>query len=228
MECIILAGGAGTRLASVVADKPKYLANINGKPFLQILIENLEQQGFQHVILALGYMHEQVIDWLKGKAFLCKVTWVIERNPLGTGGAIKLALNKAKDPLVCIIHGDTLYKVDYRALFSNPIIHAHKVTMALKPMEHFDRYGAVSLHADHTVRAFKEKQPTSKGLINGGVYILNRILENLQTYPDAFSFEKDFLETEVVNGSIAGLIQDAYFMDIGILEDYEQIQKDLS
>lgn len=223
MECIILAGGKGTRLASVVSDKPKCLADINGKPLLEYLLEYLEVNGVNHVILALGHQHEQVIHWLKGKAFLLKVTWVIEREPLGTGGAIKLALNKAKKEKVLITNGDTMFKVDLKELMAANEDQA--TTLAVKPMEKFDRYGAVVVNDANQIIAFEEKSFKENGLINGGFYVLNRSIEDLTSYPDQFSFEKDYLEKNVdrLNASI----QDAYFIDIGIPEDYERAKTEL-
>lgn len=223
MECIILAGGKGTRLANVIQDKPKCLADINGKPFLQYLLEYLELQGVHHVILSLGYQYEQVIDWLKGKAFLCKVSWVIEKESLGTGGAIKYALHKAKNQKVIIVNGDTMFRVDLRKVLDANRDYA--ATLAVKPMEHFDRYGSVVLDDRDEILAFEEKRHKESGLINGGIYVLNRKIENLESYPRVFSFEKDFLEKNI--GNLNAVIQDAYFIDIGIPEDYARAQQEL-
>src|SRR5690554_780677 len=116
MECIILAGGLGTRLRDEVQDLPKCMAPVNGKPFLEYVLNYLESQFVDHVILSLGYKHESVIDWLKNKAFTFRLSTVIEREPLGTGGAIKRALQKSKAKQVYILNGDTYFDVDLRSL----------------------------------------------------------------------------------------------------------------
>lgn len=223
MQCIILAGGKGTRLADTVPDLPKCLAPVNGKAFLEHLISHLEDCGVDKVVLSLGYKYEKVIDWLRRKAFLTKVTWVIERTALGTGGGIKLALSKITDDKVLIINGDTMFKVNPALLFA-----ANKdfaATLALKPMQDFERYGAVNIDENMQIKSFEEKQYQTSGLINGGVYVLNLKAENFENYPDSFSFEKDFLEKEMHR--LNAVVFDEYFIDIGVPEDYEKAQKEL-
>lgn len=113
MECIILAGGLGTRLQSIVSDLPKCMASVAGKPFLHYLLTSLEQKGFNHVILSLGYKHEMVIEWLKTFNTKLKVSWVVEQEPLGTGGALRFASQAMLTDKAFIINGDTYFEVDY-------------------------------------------------------------------------------------------------------------------
>ena len=96
MECIILAGGMGTRLQSVVSDVPKCMAPVAGHPFLHYLITTLIEAGFKHIILSLGYKHEIIEEWLGANRFSADISTVVEEVPLGTGGAVKLALSKAR------------------------------------------------------------------------------------------------------------------------------------
>lgn len=226
MECIILAGGLGTRLRSEIEDIPKCMAPINGKPFLEYLLEYLETQFVDSVILSLGYQHRVVSDWLNGKAFTFKIQRVVETDPLGTGGGIKLALRKAKEAQAFILNGDTLFPVDLRAMKAQ-LAPSDKVVVALKPMKDFDRYGSVVLNESNQIEGFREKQFCENGLINGGVYLLNTALENLHQFPDQFSFEKDFLEKEAGLGSLRGFPADSYFIDIGIPEDYHRAEREL-
>ncbi len=223
MECIVLAGGLGTRLSSVVNDVPKCMANVAGKPFLEHVLNYLEQQGAYHVILSLGYKHEVVIDWLKSKAFTCKVSWVIEHEPLGTGGGIKLALSKCKEQAVFILNGDTFYDVDLQ-IMNLSLPNEATALLALKPLSHFDRYGTVKLNSNNIITSFVEKQPQIEGLINGGLYLINRTQIDFNAYPPKFSWEKDFLEKEILNQSLYGSVFDNTFIDIGIPEDYERAQ----
>lgn len=225
MECIILAGGLGTRLSGVVSDVPKCMAPVAGEPFLSHILQYLENQFVDHVIFSLGHKSEVVIEYLRQKAYTFKTSWVLEKEPLGTGGGIRLAMAKSKKDEVFVLNGDTMFDVDLRgmkATFSKE----HKAILALKPMQDFERYGSVQLNASNEITAFNEKQFMKEGLINGGVYLVNKSLANLQSYPDKFSFEKDFLEPEALNHSLQGFVSNGYFIDIGIPEDYYKAQED--
>jgi D-glycero-alpha-D-manno-heptose 1-phosphate guanylyltransferase len=225
MECILLAGGLGTRLSGVVNDVPKCMAPVAGVPFLAHLLHYLEQQHVDSVIFSLGYKSEVVIDYLRQKAFTFKTSWVLEPEPLGTGGGIRRALMKSKDQEVFILNGDTMFDVDLvamRAAFSK----SHKGMLALKPMKNFERYGSVQLNDKEEIIAFKEKKFQEEGLINGGVYLINKAKANLASFPEKFSFETAFLEPEAANHSLQGFISDSYFIDIGIPEDYYKAQED--
>lgn len=226
MECIILAGGLGTRLRSEVNDLPKCMAPVNGKPFLEYLFNYLEQQFVDTVILSLGYRHEVVTDWLNGKAFTFKIHRTIEQEPLGTGGGIRQALRKAREAQAFILNGDTLFNVDLHAM-KQQLKPTDKALVALKSMQHFDRYGTVKMDNQQHILEFKEKQFCEDGLINGGVYLLNTALENLHQFPEKFSFEKDFLEQEAGKNTLSGFLSEGYFIDIGIPEDYHRAQEEL-
>lgn len=225
MECIILAGGMGTRLQSVVSDVPKCMAPVAGHPFLYYLIKSLAEAGFNHIILSLGYKHEVVEEWLRTNPFPIHISSVIEETPLGTGGAVKLALTKAHADEVFILNGDTYFNVDYRAMIAPHRESQAAATIALKRMENFSRYGVVDFEEHtHQILRFNEKQPCESGLINGGVYLINR--RELEEYPDKFSLEKDFFETVITRYFLSGYISDSYFIDIGIPDDYVRAQTD--
>jgi D-glycero-alpha-D-manno-heptose 1-phosphate guanylyltransferase len=133
---------------------------------------------------------------------------------------------------VLICNGDTLYKIDVSALSNLHEEVNAACTLTLKPMRYFDRYGVVELNEDHSIKSFKEKQYYTSGLINGGIYALNRQKFLKETLSEKFSFEKDYLEKNVKNNEeenpkLYGIIQDDYFIDIGIPEDYERAQKEL-
>jgi D-glycero-alpha-D-manno-heptose 1-phosphate guanylyltransferase len=223
-DCIILAGGLGTRLQSVVNDRPKCLANIGNRPFLAYLLDYLQQQGVRNVVLSLGYKHELVEEWLLSYSSSLQIKIVVEEVPLGTGGGIKLALEKTTSPAVLVVNGDTLFAIDVAQLYACHQRNKCQVTLGLKPMRNFDRYGRVLIDKEQ-VTEFCEKQFCTEGLINGGVFILQR--ESLQRFPDKFSFEKDFLE-QVTGKNIGGYIEDGYFIDIGIPEDYERAQWEIT
>jgi D-glycero-alpha-D-manno-heptose 1-phosphate guanylyltransferase len=226
MECIILAGGLGTRLSGVVSDVPKCMAPVAGEPFLAHILHYLEQQFVDNVVFSLGYKSEVVIDYLRSKAFTFKTSWVLEKEPMGTGGGIKRALMKSHENEVFILNGDTMFNVDLRAMKSS-FNTQHKAMLALKPMQNYDRYGSVQLDEHSTIAAFEEKQFKAEGLINGGIYLLNKEREDLSSFPEKFSFEKDFLEQEAGKSTLQGFVSDTYFIDIGIPDDYYRAQNEL-
>ena len=230
-EAIILAGGLGTRLRSVVADKPKCMAPVQGKPFLFYLIHFLKKGGIQHFIFSVGYMHEMIEEYLLKDFSDLNYTLSLEKEPLGTGGGIQLACKATSQKNVIVCNGDTFYNVNLKSL---SIFHEGcdaACTLSLKPMFNFDRYGVVELNDDYSVKTFKEKEFYESGLINGGVYALN-VSKFLECgLPEKFSFESAFLEKKLQTRSgekptLYGIIQDEFFIDIGIPEDYERAQKE--
>ena len=226
-EAIILAGGLGTRLRSVVNDVPKCMAPVAGKPFLHFVIEYLLNKGVDKFIFSLGYKSEIIIDYIIEHYPLLYTQYSIEEEPLGTGGAIRLACNLTTEKNVLILNGDTLFSIDVKKLAAT---HHHAnadCTVALKPMEDFERYGVVELNNDNTIASFKEKQHYQEGLINGGVYVLHVNAFIQEELPQKFSFEKDYLEQYFDKRKMYGDIQDVYFIDIGIPEDFERAQFEL-
>jgi len=228
LEAIILAGGLGTRLRSVVNDVPKCMAPVAGKPFLYFVIEYLLQQGVDKFIFSLGYKSEVIIDYLNDQYPTLNTQYSIEAEPLGTGGAIKLACSFATEKDVLILNGDTIFKIDSNELSSFHAEHNADCTLVLKPMHHFDRYGVVELNADSSVASFKEKQFYETGLINGGIYALNVAGYLLENLPQKFSFEKEYLGALFNKRKMFGIVQDKYFIDIGIPEDFEKAQKEFN
>ena len=226
MEAIILAGGMGTRLQPVVADLPKCMAPVAGKPFLYYLLSTLETAGFKHVILSLGYKHEAVENWLSGYKTKLNITSIIEDIPLGTGGAVKLALSHATQDSVFVFNGDSYLHLDYQALLKSHTEKKALATLALKQMFCFDRYGKVELNENFQIIHFGEKQYCEAGFINGGVYVIDR--NATEKFPDKFSLEKDFFELQADAGKLAGFPTDGYFIDIGIPEDYLRAQDDFT
>lgn len=221
-----MAGGLGYRLQPVNPVLPKSLVPVAGRPFLDYIIEHLQLQGIEKFIFALGHRHAFMEDYINelpkkfGPGIQYKFS--IEDEPLGTGGAIKFACKKASEENVLIVNGDTLFKINIATLSAFHFKHKASCTIALKPMQDFDRYGLVEIDSEGQVQSFREKQFCKNGLINGGVYILN-IPSFLQlNFPQHFSFEKEFLAKQVTSQKIAGLVQDEYFIDIGIPEDLKK------
>ena len=223
-EAIILAGGLGTRLRSAVAHVPKCMAPVAGRPFLEYLLDSLCGTGVSRVILSVGYLREAVMDWVDPSRWPFEIAYAVEESPLGTGGGIRLALSECKGDRVAVLNGDTLFHADLDALMEAS--RGQALSIALKPMTDFDRYGSVTMEGNR-ITAFREKAFCAKGLINGGVYAIDRRLLDLSSFPERFSFEKDVLEPMASGGRLSGYVHDGYFIDIGIPEDYDRSQREL-
>ena len=229
-EAIVLAGGFGTRIQSVLPGIPKCLAPVGGNPFLDYVINHFRNQGIEKFIFATGYRSEMIEDYLHNQA---QVEYLVskEKEPLGTGGAIKLASQQASTKNVLVLNGDTLFRINVGKLSAIHNLHDATCTLSLKPMKNIERYGVVELEPDQSIKCFKEKQYYKEGLINGGVYALN--VKNLLEldFPEKFSFELDYLGKYISKSSenkFYATIQDEYFIDIGIPEDYERAKRELN
>lgn len=226
MECIVLAGGLGTRLRNTIGNYPKCMAEVDGKPFLEYILEYLKKQGVSRIILSLGYKHEIILNWLGNNKFGLDIDYVIEEEPLGTGGGIALAMTKAQTETVFVVNGDTMFRVDMKAMLSFHTEKKAATTLALKEMHNFNRYGLVHTGDDGFIISFEEKKQTDRGYINGGVYVIDRNKLKAINFPEKWSFEKDYLEPSVSKGILAGYKESGYFIDIGIPEDYSKAQTD--
>lgn len=227
-EAIVLAGGLGTRLRSAVPDLPKCMAPVNGVPFVDHLIHYLQHQGIKRFIFALGYKNEVFEVFLRNRFSPGEYRISVESEPLGTGGAILQASQLVEGENVLIVNGDTLFQVSLSKLATFHLDKKADCTIALKPMKTFERYGAVELNEDQSVSRFKEKQYFKAGLINGGVYTLFLPSFHKKQFSKKFSFEQDYLEQFYKKDRIFGWVQDSYFIDIGIPEDYNRAMVEFS
>ncbi len=227
-EAIILAGGLGTRLRKAVPDLPKCMAPVNGKPFIFYVIHHLKQQGIQRFLFSLGYRSEAFTSFLADTLSVGSYEIIIEKEPLGTGGAIQFAIQHAITENVLVVNGDSIFITHLAEQVNFHETHHADCTLALKPMENFSRYGVVELNANDSVALFKEKKFYAKGLINGGVYIINKNIFTKYSFPEKFSFETDYLQQYYTAGGMYGIEQDGYFIDIGIPEDYQRAQTELT
>ncbi|RYZ23259.1 MAG: HAD-IIIA family hydrolase [Chitinophagaceae bacterium] len=226
-EAIILAGGLGTRLRSAVPDLPKCMAPVAGRPFLAHVIDSLRREGIQRFVFSLGYLSGHIESWLAEAYPTLSYTCVVEAEPLGTGGGIAFALRAAQTAHVLVANGDTLFEIDLHKQAALHAITGAACTLALKPMRDFDRYGVVTLDGNGVVTGFEEKRHYAEGLINGGVYLLDKGALEGAGLPEKFSFEKDYLEPAAASGKLAGAVHDGYFIDIGIPEDFARAQEEL-
>ncbi len=226
MEAIVLAGGFGTRLREAVTTVPKPMAPVNDQPFLNYVLNFLRENGVAHAVLATGYLHD-LIERHFGREFNgLALSYSVEKEPLGTGGALKQALAQTRDERVLVMNGDTFFNITVSALLNVHTRHQADLTLALKAMKDASRYGLVHLEGARVVR-FEEKQAHQSGYINGGVYLINRDLFEPYSLPEKFSFETDFLKPYVEKLKIYGAVFDAFFIDIGVPADYRRAQAEL-
>ena len=220
MEAIVLAGGLGTRLRSVVSDVPKPMAPINNKPFLEYILEFLKNQNIKKVILSVGYKWEVIKDYFGDKYKNIELIYNIEKERLGTGGAIKDALESVENENIYVLNGDTFFDID----LSKMKLKDNLIEIALKKMEDFDRYGVVEIDKSGYIQKFKEKSYYQEGFINGGIYLLKKDIFKNFDLPTKFSFE-EFLESNFKNLKAKGRVFNGYFIDIGIPEDYKKAKR---
>ncbi|ECK3894139.1 D-glycero-D-manno-heptose 1-phosphate guanosyltransferase, partial [Campylobacter coli] len=217
MQAIVLAGGLGTRLRSVVQDLPKPMAPINGEPFLAFVLEHLKKQGITEVILSVSYKYELIQEYFKDEFHGMRIRYNIEKELLGTGGAIKDALKLIKNE-VYVLNGDTFFDIDLKKLV---LSNSNKICIALKQIQNFDRYGTVNIDKQGLVTSFEEKVFKKQGLINGGIYLLKKDIFDKFDLEKKFSFE-EFLQENYKSLKIQTQIFDDYFIDIGIPKDYRR------
>jgi D-glycero-alpha-D-manno-heptose 1-phosphate guanylyltransferase len=227
MEAIILAGGLGTRLASRLSGVPKPMAPIAGRPFLQILLNQLKEAGCTRVLLSVGHLHAVIRDYFGQSNGGMRIDYAIEEMPLGTGGAIRNALALAREDAVLVLNGDTFLEADYAAMMRFHRAEDAAMTMAVAWQDDVARYGGVVV-SDRRVVGFQEKGRSGGGWINAGAYVLNRDFEWPANLEGSFSFEKQFLDARVSELRPAAFIVSGYFLDIGVPEDFDRAQTELA
>ena len=234
MEAILLCGGLGTRLRSVVSDRPKPMADIAGKPFLHYLVKMLSESGVRHLIFALGYMGEQIEAYFQsGEEYGLSISYSYEDSPLGTGGAIRNALSKVSGENVLVLNADTYFRTDYESLLREQLKNKAAMTIASRKIEDISRYGAILKDESGRILRWNEKMSSDQveaprpGEINGGIYVMQKSL--IEKIPEGKqSLENDCIPAWLKDGVyLQAISSDGYFMDIGIPEDYAQFREDV-
>lgn len=228
MQAIILVGGFGTRLRTLVPDLPKPMAPVCDKPFLAHLLLYLKRQGITRIIFSVHYLKETIQTYFQNNYEDLEIAYAEEETPLGTGGAIINALSHcdANQP-VFVLNGDTFLKLNYRAMHQQHLTTHSQLTMALTQVADCSRYGKV-LVTNNKVCGFTEKGEQGAGCINAGVYLLNTNLFAEFSLPPQFSFEKDFLLPHCQQLNPHAFMASDYFIDIGIPADYLRAQQELA
>ncbi|MGE5317340.1 MAG: nucleotidyltransferase family protein [Chloroflexota bacterium] len=224
-DIVILAGGLGTRLQNEVKNLPKAMAPINGKPFLEYLLNYIEKSGFKRIILSTGYLSSYIQEYFGSGYKNLLIEYIVEDEPLGTGGAIKLASTKVQSPHFIVMNGDTFFPINLQNFFQFHVETLADVSMALRKVDDASRYGEVECDSSGRVVRFNEKSKhVQPGLINGGTYIISTRYFKKLNLPAKFSFETNFLQTDLSIGYFLGQEFDDYFLDIGVPEDYKRAQ----
>ncbi|MBC7652280.1 MAG: hypothetical protein H7101_11075, partial [Deinococcales bacterium] len=189
----------------------------------------LQKQGVTDFIFSLGYLHQQVVDFLKTEFPTLVYVTVIEQEPMGTGGAIALCLPFCKNDTIILVNGDTFFDLHIGNFYKDFIKNNSDCSIALTPMQHFDRYGSVTISSDNLITEFIEKKYCEKGLINTGLVLVKTEVfkNNIKNLPPKFSLEKDFIEPNISTLKITGYIASGYFIDIGIPEDFKKAQLEI-
>jgi D-glycero-alpha-D-manno-heptose 1-phosphate guanylyltransferase len=201
------------------------MAPINEIPFLKIVLDELYSKGIQHFILATGYKSDVIQTYFASIKTPYSIKYSIEKEQLGTGGAIAQALELASSEKVLIVNGDTFFKLNLTEFIDQAEEMNQPCVIALKKVFNSDRYGSVQL-IDNQITEFEEKAFKTAALISSGIYLLNRIQFLEHSFPEKFSFEKDYLEIYAKKQQLFGIEMEGYFIDIGIPEDYEKAQHD--
>lgn len=222
MEAIVLAGGFGTRLRVLVSDTPKPMAPVAGKPFLEILLQALVQKGFNRVVLSLGFLAHKVTSHFGVRFAGMDLHYVVEDQPLGTGGAVRLALASCSQDHVFVFNGDTFLDLEAHAVEAAWLADKRPIIVA-RHVPDTSRYGRLLTEADW-VTGFAEKGASGPGLINAGCYVFARDqLDSFALYRN-FSLEADYLATEVKQTVFKAFVTKGFFIDIGVPEDYLRAQ----
>lgn len=199
------------------------MAPINGRPFLEYVLDYLYRNDINRVVLAVGYKAEIIKKYFGNKYKKIDIRYSTEDIALGTGGAIKKALGACKEDNIFVINGDTYFDVDLVRMMDFHKNAGSNISIAIKRMNNFERFGSVIVE-DNIIKKFEEKKPKVEGKVNGGIYIINRkIMSKIQN--NVFSFENDILESGLYN--LYAFESEGYFIDIGIPEDYNKAQMEL-
>lgn len=227
-EAIILAGGLGTRLSSIVKNVPKPMAQINSRPFIDFIFYFLHKNNIDRVVIAVGHKKEIIKEYLNPEnTFGIEINYSDEEQLLGTGGAITQALKKIKSEACFVVNGDTYFDINLSKLKHTAQTTSANVAIGLKRLENNHRYGSVSILPDKSINGFIEKDLKCGGstLINGGIYFIRTDIFDFYKMPKQFSFETDFLQRFCSNINAYGEVFDNTFIDIGVPTDFKYAQE---
>ena len=225
VEAVILAGGYGTRLRKVVADRPKVLAQVNGQPFIYILLDKLSEASIRRVLLCTGYMGDRVEEVVGNQYRSLRLDYSREDTPLGTGGALANAKNMLRGEMVLVINGDSFVDIDYRNFAAWHVMKNADISIAIRLCDIADRYGTIEIALDQRVTKFSERtNPRIDGpvYINVGVYLMRRSIIDALPSQDKLSLERQVIPS-LIGNNMFGYKTCGKFIDIGTPESYQSV-----
>ncbi len=226
-EAIILAGGLGTRLKSIIQDTPKPMVLIHGKPFLSYLIDYVRDCGINRIILSVGYKYQDIQSFFSDKQGDADLLYSIEDEPCGTGGGILKALNYTDGSEVFVLNGDSMFRIDLSSFVTFHLLKHSSLSIALRRQQKTQRFGLVEINDQRQITGFIEKDRNiSGGWINGGIYLINKPFFQENSPAERFSLEIDFLPRCINLKQLYGYPVEGYFIDIGTPESYQRAQHD--
>jgi D-glycero-alpha-D-manno-heptose 1-phosphate guanylyltransferase len=217
----ILAGGLGTRLRPALADVPKPLAPVGGRPFVSHLLDQLADAGFRRVTLLIGYRGDQLREALGTCYRSLSLAYSQEPAPLGTAGALRFALPRVEGETLLLMNGDSFCEVDFAQLVAQHRRRRADLTMALTKVPDADRFGSVQFRSDGRIDRFAEKQTSGAGgWINAGIYMIEKGLVEAIPPDQALSLERDLLPAWLTSHRVFAHPRPGRFLDIGTPESY--------
>lgn len=224
-DSVILCGGKGRRLQGVVSDVPKVMAQVNGRPFLDLIIEYLKSQHIEHIVLCTGYKADMVEEYYRSNDFGLTIDFSRENDPLGTGGALANARDIVLSDIFFVLNGDSFLSADLKAFFN---FHKDKKSLAsilVSEVENSKDFGSLTLDAGCQIVDFNEKKEKGgKRLVNAGIYCFNQAIFSCMPDKEAFSIETDLFPS-LLGDRFYGFRVDEVFMDIGTPARYESAKQ---
>jgi len=222
MKAIVLAGGFGTRLASVIGDIPKPMAPVGETPFLAILLNYLKDQGVTEVVIAVHHLKEKIIEYFGSLYKGMSIRYSDEKEPLGTGGGINQALSffQEDEPILCV-NGDSFLEISLQDLMLHYQKESPDLVIGLRFIDNCNRYGQA--HLDHgRIIKFDSQGSSGPGFVNGGIYVLSRKLFKSLDLQGPFSFEEEILQNKLYKIKCGYVVTKGKFLDIGVPESYKK------
>lgn len=226
-NAIVLCGGLGTRLRDVIGENQKSMAMVQGKPFLDLLIDYLINEGITHIILACGYKSESIKNYFDDKKLNIKIDYAVENEPLGTAGAMKNALHFIDSDKTYVLNGDTLFNINLSLLEENMNDKNTDITIAVKDINKISgdnkRYGNINIDKGILSSYIEKNDIENSKFISGGIYLIKK--EILSNIPDGkISFENEYMPYLMKNEKTIGAVEfNNDFIDIGTKETYDTI-----
>ena len=226
IDALVLCGGLGKRLRATIGETQKVMAEVNSRPFLDIILEYIKKEGLRRVILCAGFQADKVKSYYQAKKTGLEIEFSVEKEPLGTGGAIKNTKSLVKSNPFFVFNGDSLCPVRLNDLLMFHNEHKALASVAISKVKDASDFGAISVDSTGKITAFDEKQKKSAGYVNAGIYCFAKNIFDVMPQTKIFSIEKDFFPL-LTGKSFYGFETGEDFLDIGTPERYSQAKHNL-